>query len=107
LLLTGIVSIVAGGIILLVDWTVDDLVVFIGALLVFHGIFTMFSVPIDGAARGWSVALGLIETGVGIAVWVWPGPTLTVVAAFIGFYVLFRGVMTIAGSITGRSWLPP
>ena len=58
LLVTGIVSILAGGIILLADWTVSDLVIFVGALLLFHGIFTMFSVPVDGAAWGWSVAFG-------------------------------------------------
>lgn len=106
LLLTGIISIVAGGIILFANWTVSDLVVFIGALLVFRGIFTMFSVPIDDSGRGWSIALGLLEVGVGIAVWAWPSPTLYVVAAFIGWWVLFTGVMTIAGAITGRDVLP-
>src|SRR5437868_81168 len=106
LLLTGIVSIVAGGIILFTDWSVGDLAAFIGAVLVFQGIFTMFSVPLDGSGRGWSVALGLIEALVGLAVWVWPGPTLLVVAFFIGWYVLFSGIMTIAGSISARDVLP-
>ena len=72
LLVTGIISILAGGIILLADWTVSDLVAFVGAVLVFHGIFMMFSVPVDGAARGWAVALGLLEAalrrrGLGLA----------------------------------------
>ena len=106
LLVTGVISISAGGIILLADWTVGDLVAFVGALLLFHGVFTMFSVPLDGAARGWAVALGLLEAGFGIAVWVWPGPTLTVLAAFIGFYVLFSGIVTIAGAIGGRDMIP-
>jgi uncharacterized membrane protein HdeD (DUF308 family) len=106
LLVTGIVSILAGGIILLADWTVSDLVIFVGALLLFHGIFTMFSVPVDGAAWGWSVALGLLEAGFGIAVWVWPGASLSVLAAFIGFYVLVSGIVTIAGAIGGRDVIP-
>jgi uncharacterized membrane protein HdeD (DUF308 family) len=106
LLLTGIISAVAGGIILFTDWTVGDLAVFVGALLVFRGIFVMFSVPLDGAVRGWSVAFGLLEVAVGIAVWVWPGPTLLVVAFFIGWYVLLSGLVTIAGSISGRGVLP-
>jgi uncharacterized membrane protein HdeD (DUF308 family) len=106
LLLTGIISIVAGGIILLADWTVSDLVTFIGALLVFHGIFMTFGVPVDGATRGWAVGVGLLEVAFGVAIWIWPGPSLSVLAAFIGFYVLFSGVMTIAGSITGRSLIP-
>jgi uncharacterized membrane protein HdeD (DUF308 family) len=106
LLLTGIVGVVTGGIILFTDWSVGDLAAFIGAVLLFRGIFTMFSVPLDGSGRGWSVALGSIEALVGLLVWVWPGPTLLVVAFFIGWYVLFSGIMTTAGSISARSVLP-
>jgi uncharacterized membrane protein HdeD (DUF308 family) len=106
LAVTGIVSVVAGGIIVLTDWTVSDLVVFVGALLVFRGFFTLFSVPVDGSARTWSIVYGLAELGVGIGVWTWPGPTLLVVAAFIGWLLLFRGVMTIAGSLSSRGVIP-
>jgi uncharacterized membrane protein HdeD (DUF308 family) len=106
LLITGVISVVAGGIILFANWTVRDLVTFVGALFIFRGIFTTFSVPLDDSARSWSVALGLLEVGVGIAVWVWPGPTLVVLAAFIGWWVLFSGVMTIAGALSGRGILP-
>ena len=66
----------------------------------------MFSVPLDGSSRGWSVALGLLEAFVGLAVWVWPGPTLLVVAFFIGWYVLFSGIITMVGSISGRDVIP-
>ena len=79
---------------------------FVGLLLIFRGLFMMLSVPVDGAIRGWSIALGLLEVLVGFAVFVWPGPTLLVVAFVIGWYVLFSGIMTIAGSIGGRSVLP-
>jgi len=106
LFLSGVVSIVAGALILLIHWTVADLAVFLGALLIFRGISTMFSFPLDGSARGWAIGLGLLEAAVGVAVLVWPGPTLLVIAAFIGFWVLFNGVMTITGSISGRRYLP-
>ena len=106
LLLAGIISAVAGGTILFTRWTIGDLVVFVGVLFVLRGIFTMLSVPVDGSLRGWSVALGLLEVGVGVAVWTWPGPTLLVVAVLIGWWVLFSGVMTIAGAISGRDVLP-
>src|SRR4051812_3739419 len=92
LLLSGIVSIVAGGIILLVNWSVNDLAVFLGALFIVRGVFNMLSLPLDGSGRGWAVAFGLLEVGVGIAVLVWPDPTLLVMAAFIGWWVLFSGV---------------
>jgi uncharacterized membrane protein HdeD (DUF308 family) len=106
LLLMGIISAVAGGVILITDWSVDDLATFIGILLVIHGIVTVFSVPLDGGLRVWSAVFGLIEVAVGVAVFVWPGPTLLVIAAVIGFYVLFSGLMTIAGSITWRDVVP-
>jgi uncharacterized membrane protein HdeD (DUF308 family) len=106
LLLTGVLSVAAGGIILTTDWTVSDLAVFVGALLVLRGIFMMLSVPVDGAARGWSITFGALETLFGIAVWAWPGPTLLVIAFAIGWWVLFSGIMTIAGAISGRGVLP-
>ncbi len=83
ILVTGLISVVAGGIILVTDWTVGDLVAFVGALFVIRGIFTTFSAPLDDSGRGWSVVLGLLEVGVGLAVWAWPGPTLLVLAVFI------------------------
>jgi uncharacterized membrane protein HdeD (DUF308 family) len=106
LLLSGVVSIVAGGIILLVDWSLGDLAVFLGALFIVRGVLNMFSLPLDGSVRGWAVALGLLEVGVGIAVLVWPDPTLLVIAAFIGWWVLFSGIMTITGSVSARRLLP-
>jgi uncharacterized membrane protein HdeD (DUF308 family) len=106
LLLSGVASIVAGGIILFVDWSVSELAVILGALFVVRGVFNMLSIPLDGSHRGWAVALGVLEVGVGIAVLVWPDPTLVVVAAFIGWWVLFSGVMTVIGSISAHRVLP-
>ena len=106
LLLSGVLSIVAGGIILFYDWSVSEFVTFIGLLFMFRGVFTALSMPVDGSLRGWSVALGLLEVGVGIAVFSWPGPTLTVLAFVIGWWVLFSGIMTTAGAIAGRDFLP-
>ncbi len=102
----GIVSIVAGGIIAFADWTVGSLAVFIGTLLVLRGFLTTVSVPVDGSLRTWSVVLGLLEVAVGVSVWVWPDPTLLVVAFYIGWLLMFRGVMTIFGSVSGRRFLP-
>jgi uncharacterized membrane protein HdeD (DUF308 family) len=106
LLLSGVLSIVAGGIILFYDWTVGEFVTFIGLLFIFRGVLTALSMPVDGSVRGWAVALGLLEVGVGIAVFSWPGPTLTVLAFVIGWWVLFSGIMTTAGAVAGRDFLP-
>jgi uncharacterized membrane protein HdeD (DUF308 family) len=106
LLTTGIVGIVAGTIIAFNDWTIGDLVIFIGTLLVVRGFFTTISIPVDGSLRTWSVVLGLVEIAVGVSVWVWPNPTLLFVAAYIGWLLMFRGVMTIIGSVSGRRFVP-
>src|SRR5262249_40388020 len=90
LLVTGAVSLVAGCIIFFIDWTVDGLVVFVGTLLIIRGAFTMFSIPVDGSLRTWSVVFGVVEVFVGIGVFVWPGPALLVVALSIGWLLLFR-----------------
>jgi uncharacterized membrane protein HdeD (DUF308 family) len=106
LVVTGIVSVVAGGLIVVIDWSVADLAVFLGFLFIVRGIFTTFSLPIDGSARTLSVVVGLCEVAIGVAVLVWPDPTLLVIAAFIGWWLLFGGVMTIVGSIGLRRLLP-
>lgn len=106
LLINGFVTAVAGGVILFADWTLADLAIFIGALLVFRGLFDMFSVPVDGSSRGWSIAAGVFEFGLGVLVWAWPSPTLLVVAFAIGWYVLLSGILTISGSIAGRDVIP-
>jgi uncharacterized membrane protein HdeD (DUF308 family) len=106
LLLTGVISVIAGAIIFFVDWTVDDLVIFVGALLIVRGAFTIFSIPVDGSLRSWSIALGVVEILVGVGVFAWPGPALLVVAFSIGWLLLFRGIMAIMGAVTSRKVLP-
>jgi uncharacterized membrane protein HdeD (DUF308 family) len=106
LLLNGVITVVAGGIILFTDWTLADLAVFVGVVLVIRGLFDMFSVPVDGSGRGWAILLGLLEFGLGVLVWAWPAPTLLVISFWLGWYVLFGGVMTVSGAIAGRNVIP-
>ncbi|MGH9085153.1 MAG: HdeD family acid-resistance protein [Acidimicrobiales bacterium] len=106
LALSGLLSIVAGGIILFTDWTLADLVTFVGAVLVFRGIVNTFNVPLDGSGRGWSVFAGLLEVALGLMVWVWPSPTLLVLSFWLGWYIMFSGISAIAGALTGRDALP-
>jgi uncharacterized membrane protein HdeD (DUF308 family) len=106
MLVNGIVTVIAGGIILFTDWKLSDLAAFVGALLVFRGLFEMFSVPVDGSGKGWTIAAGLLEFGLGLLVWAWPAPTLLVIAFWLGWYVLFSGIMTISGAVAGRNVIP-
>jgi uncharacterized membrane protein HdeD (DUF308 family) len=106
LLLSGVVSIVAGGLIVFTDWTLDQFVTFVGLLFIFRGVFTALSFPVDGSMRGWAVASGLLQIGIGIAVFTWPEPTLLVLGATVGWWVLFSGTMAAVGSIAGRDYIP-
>jgi uncharacterized membrane protein HdeD (DUF308 family) len=106
LLATGVLSILVGGIIVFTGWTVENLVIFVGTLLIVRGLFTMFSVPVDGSLRTWSIVAGTVEAFVGVGVFLWPGPALLVVAFSIGWLLLFRGTMAIIGSISSRNVLP-
>ena len=49
-LVSGVLSVVAGMIILSIDWTVADLAIFVGAYLVFRGLVQMLNGPL-GASR--------------------------------------------------------
>lgn len=106
LLLSGLLSLVAGAVIFFINWSIDDLVIFVGTLLIVRGTFTSFSVPVDGSLRTWSVVLGVIEVFVGLGVFAWPGPSLLLVALAIGWLLLFRGIMAVTGSITSRAIMP-
>jgi uncharacterized membrane protein HdeD (DUF308 family) len=105
ILASGVISIAAGTVIVFADWTVDALVVFVGTLLIVRGVLTMFSVPVDGSLRTWSVVAGLVEILFGVGVFTWPGPALLVLAFSIGWLLLFRGSMAIVGAVTSRRYL--
>ena len=106
LAVTGILSVVAGAIILGIDWTRSDLAIFVGALFFAHGFLTLFTAPADGSNTGFAMAAGLIEIGLAVVIWSWPSPSLLVIAYAIGWYVLFSGIFTIAGAVSGRDVLP-
>jgi uncharacterized membrane protein HdeD (DUF308 family) len=113
LLLTGIISVIAGAIILSIDWTVSDLAVFLGALLVFRGIFMMFSgiMTIAGSVSGrdvipywgWMLAFGILETLFSFWLLARPGLTLVAVVLAIGLWSVIYGVFQIALSFEVKS----
>jgi uncharacterized membrane protein HdeD (DUF308 family) len=102
LLLAGLVAVVAGIVILEIEWTVEDLALFVAILFIIRGIFRAVEPPMDGGGRGWNIAVGLLEMVVGIAFLVWPGPTLLVLAIFIGSWILVSGIFEIVGAISAR-----
>lgn len=102
LLVAGLVSIVAGILILTIEWTVSDLALFVSILFIVSGIFRAASRPIDGSPRTWNVIVGVLEVFVGIAFVSWPEPSLLTLAIFIGAWMVVSGLFVIVGAIANR-----
>jgi uncharacterized membrane protein HdeD (DUF308 family) len=101
-LLAGLISIVFGIVILTVDWSVESLSVFIGALFILEGIAWVMGRPLDGSARGWTLALGILSAVTGIVVIAWPEIGLLTLAIFFGAALVARGVAHIVGALANR-----
>ena len=102
LLLSGIVSTVAGVVILTVDWTVEDLGLFVAILFIVSGLLQATTRPLDGSPRTWNVVVGLVEVVVGIAFVSWPHIGLYTVAIFIGAWIVVSGIVHIVGAVAHR-----
>ena len=102
LLISGLISVIVGIVILRVNWTKDDLALVVAILFILRGLFRAIVRPIDGSGRGWNVFVGALEVAVGIAFLVWSGPTLLVLAIFIGAWVVVTGIFDFVGGVANR-----
>ena len=103
-LFSGILSTVAGVIILSVAWTLADLAAFLGAYLIFRGFVQMFGAPLSGDGWAYYLASGVLSVAAGVSVLAWPGPTLLITAIFIGVAIVVYGTMNLVGAISNRRW---
>ncbi|MEA2405781.1 MAG: hypothetical protein QOE08_2428 [Thermoleophilaceae bacterium] len=104
LLLNGLVLIVAGVLIWSIDWSVRSLSTFLGTLFVFEGIWMMLTAGIS--ARMANFVTGLLSIAAGVAIIVWPDPTLVVLGIFLGSWLIVLGTITVSGALAGRRLLP-
>jgi uncharacterized membrane protein HdeD (DUF308 family) len=104
LLLNGLVLIVAGVLIWSIDWSVRSLSTFIGALFIFEGLWVMLTAGISQRAA--NLLTGLLSIAAGVAIIVWPSPSLTVLGIFLGAWLIVIGTISIGGSLAGRKLLP-
>jgi uncharacterized membrane protein HdeD (DUF308 family) len=105
LLLDGLALIVAGILIFSIDWSVRSLSIFIGALFILHGLSTALWRGLDMPARRTNALAGLLSIAAGIAIMVWPSPGLTVVAVFLGAWLIVMGTLSIGGGFAARDLL--
>jgi uncharacterized membrane protein HdeD (DUF308 family) len=101
-LIAGFLTIVAGIVVLRVNWTVSGLAAFLGIVFIVRGLADALSPPLDGGPRAPRMVAGLLEAGVGIALIAWPGPGLTVIATFFGCWLVIGGMLEIVGSLGNR-----
>ena len=105
-LVTGLASIGLGLAILATDWTVRALVVITGLVFIIRGIALAFSPAYAGKTSGEHVLAGIAGVIAGIVLVAWPGPTLLVLAFFVGAWLTVSGGFHIITSFSRRRALP-
>lgn len=105
-LLTGLISIGLGLAILAIDWTVTALVVITGVVFVVRGLALAFSPAYAARSAGEQVIAGVAGIIAGIVLIAWPGPSLLVLAIFVGVWLAASGGFNIVTSIARRRDLP-
>ena len=104
LLFNGLVLIVAGVLIWSIDWSVESLSTFIGALFIFEGLWVMLTAGIS--ARAANFATGLLSVAAGVVIIVWPKVSITVLGIFLGAWLIVVGTISISGAFAARRVLP-
>jgi uncharacterized membrane protein HdeD (DUF308 family) len=99
-LFSGIVLVIAGVLIFSIDWSVGSLSTFIGALFIFEGVWAMATVGIDN--RFANLVTGGLSAAAGVAIIVWPSPSLIVLGIFIGSWLIVLGTISISGAFAAR-----
>ena len=100
LLLNGIVLVVAGVLIFSIDWSIRSLSTFIGALFIFEGVWAMLTVGIDNRIANF--VTGVLSAAAGVAIIVWPSPSLTVLGIFVGSWLIVLGTISVSGAFAAR-----
>ena len=106
LLLNGLLLVVAGFLILGIDWTVRELASFLGALFIFQGVVEAATTGVDARAGRANLVTGVLSMAAGVVIILWPGPGVLTVAIFLGAWLIVTGTLTITGAFAAREWLP-
>ena len=106
LLVDGLLLIVAGVLILSIDWSLESLATFIGALFILQGVAMALTRGLDRSATMTNIVVGLLSIAAGVAIILWPGPGLVAVAIFLGSWLIVMGSLSIAGGFAARQVIP-
>ena len=106
LLLNGALLVVAGFLILSIDWTISSLATFIGALFIVQGVMEALTTGIDARVRRANVVTGLLSIAAGVVIIVWPSPGLLAVAIILGAWLVVMGTIALSGAFAARRIIP-
>ncbi len=82
------------------DWDADSVRIFFGIFLLVWGAFRLFgSFAYYGDGKWWLMLSGAVGIAVGIATFVWPDPTLKVIAGFVALWLIVAGTLNIIGGL--------
>ena len=93
LAIIGMVAMIAGVALLLVDWTMAELAVFVAMFFVARGALHIVTMSFTGLVGALSALLGGGEVGVGVVLLAWPTPTLLVLVVVVGAWVVVCGIV--------------
>ena len=102
----GAVAVIAGIALLLVDWTLPQLAAFIAMFYVARGALHIVTLSFVGIRGALSALQGGGEAAVGLTLLVWPSPTLLVLAAVVGVWVILRGIVDTTIALATRTERP-
>jgi uncharacterized membrane protein HdeD (DUF308 family) len=88
--------------ILATDWTVHALVIITGLVFIIRGIALAFSPAYAGRTSGEQIVAGIAGVIAGVVLVAWPGPSLLVLAFFVGAWLAVSGSFHIVTSIARR-----
>jgi uncharacterized membrane protein HdeD (DUF308 family) len=106
LLLSGLVTIVAGVLIFSINWSVSSLATFLGVVFIVQGIAYTLTSGIDARVSRTNVLTGLLSIATGVLIIVWPAPGLIALGVVLGAWLIVIGTLTISGAFAVRKLFP-
>jgi uncharacterized membrane protein HdeD (DUF308 family) len=105
-LLAGVLSIALGLAILATGWTVHALAIITGLVFIIRGASLAFSPAYAARTSGEQVIAGTAGVIAGIVLVAWPGPSLLILAFFVGAWLAVSGTFNVVASFSRRRALP-
>ena len=93
LALIGAVTVTAGIALFLVEWTIAQLAVCVGMLLVARGALHLTTTSFDGVTGALGTLQAAVEVVAGAVLLAWPHPTLLVLTVVVGTLVVVQGTV--------------